>query len=75
MAISLKLTQLLVHSNSQVVIGQVTDIFEAKEENMKQYLTHVGQLVSKFAHVNFEKVLREKNTRVDMLSREPIEGT
>ncbi|KAI5658185.1 hypothetical protein M9H77_26978 [Catharanthus roseus] len=63
MAISLKHTHLLARNDSQVVIGQVTGIFEAKEENMKQYLTRVQRLVSNFVCVNFEK--KSEVSRVD----------
>lgn len=46
---------------------------------MKQYLTHVRQLVLEFIRINFENVPREQNTKADMLSklsaREPIKGT
>ncbi|KAI5654430.1 hypothetical protein M9H77_31617 [Catharanthus roseus] len=52
---TLKLTHILVRSDSQVVIGQVTGIFEAEEENMKQYLACVQHLISEFTCVNFEK--------------------
>ncbi|KAI5657791.1 hypothetical protein M9H77_26584 [Catharanthus roseus] len=52
---SLKLTHILVRNDSLVVIGQVIGIFEAKEDNMKQYLACVQQLISEFTCVNFEK--------------------
>lgn len=54
----LNLTNILVRIDSEVVIGQVTGVFEAKEENIKQYLACVQQLVSEFTSVNFEKVPR-----------------
>lgn len=53
--------------------------FEAKEENMKKYLTFVQQLVIGFSKVFFEKVPREKNVRANMFSKlsagDPMKGT
>ncbi|KAI5676104.1 hypothetical protein M9H77_07054 [Catharanthus roseus] len=48
MASSLKISHLCVQSDSQVIIGQVTCVFEAKEENMKKYLACVQQLITGF---------------------------
>ncbi|KAI5676876.1 hypothetical protein M9H77_07826 [Catharanthus roseus] len=59
----LNLTNILVRIDSEVVIGQVTGVFEAKEENIKQYLACVQQLVSEFTSVNFEK--ENEVSRVD----------
>lgn len=46
---------------------------------MKQYLAYVQYLISELIFVNFEKVLRETNTKADMLRKlspgEPIERT
>ncbi|KAI5658618.1 hypothetical protein M9H77_27411 [Catharanthus roseus] len=64
MAKSLKLTHILVCSDSQVVMGKVTRIFEAKEENMKQYLACVQQLPSTIKEADL--VLRKTEvSRVD----------
>ncbi|KAI5652693.1 hypothetical protein M9H77_29880 [Catharanthus roseus] len=67
------------HHDSQVVIGQLTGIFEAKEENMKQYLAYAQQLIFELVCVDFEKVTREQNIKADMLlklsAEELIEGT
>ncbi|KAI5654153.1 hypothetical protein M9H77_31340 [Catharanthus roseus] len=69
MARSLKITHLLVRSDSQVVIRQVTGDFEAKEDNMKKYFTVVLGLTSGFQQIHFEKVPRSLNTRAYNLSK------
>ncbi|KAI5661430.1 hypothetical protein M9H77_20753 [Catharanthus roseus] len=69
MANSLKLTRILVRIDSQVVIGHVTKIFEAKEDNIPKYLLCIQQMLSNFSNVQFEKVPREQNTKADILSK------
>ena len=36
----------IIHSNSQVVIGYINEDYEAKEERMKKYLSHVKRLTN-----------------------------
>ncbi|KAI5652615.1 hypothetical protein M9H77_29802 [Catharanthus roseus] len=77
MAHNLEITHLRVRRDSQVVIGQVIGDFESKEDNMQNYLRCVQHLTSGFQQILLEKVTREKNVCVDMLSklssRKPIE--
>lgn len=79
MAKNLKFTQLLVRSDSQVVFGHLTGIFEAQEDNMQTYLLCVQQMLFEFSNVQFEKVPREQNIKADMLCKisagEYIKGT
>ncbi|KAI5683657.1 hypothetical protein M9H77_04885 [Catharanthus roseus] len=65
MAQSLKITHLLVKSDSQIVIGQVTGTFEAKEDNIKNYLALIQRVISGFQQIHFEK----------LSASEPMEGT
>ena len=48
MAKSLKAELKLIQGDSQLVIGQVNGIYEAKEEWMKKYLNKVRRLVKRF---------------------------
>ena len=43
----------LVQGDSQLVIGQVNGMYEAKEERMKKYLNKVRRLIKKFSKAHF----------------------
>ncbi|KAI5669206.1 hypothetical protein M9H77_19059 [Catharanthus roseus] len=53
---SFEITHILVKSDSQVVIGQVTGEFDAKEDSIEKYLECVQHLSSKFSQIMFENV-------------------
>jgi len=61
---------ILVLGDSQLVIGQVNGICEAKEERMKKYLNKVLRLMKKFEEPNFVQIPREENMEVDTLAKE-----
>ncbi|KAI5675951.1 hypothetical protein M9H77_06901 [Catharanthus roseus] len=63
MAKSLKLTHILVRSDSQVVIGHMTGVFEVKEDNMQKYLLCVKHTCFYFSNVQFEKVPSEQDIK------------
>ena len=52
MAKTLGVTELDVHNDSQLVVGQVNGDYEAKEERMLQYLNLVRHQISRFHEVN-----------------------
>ena len=53
LAKSLGAESVLVQGDSQLVIGQVNGMYEAKEERMKKYLNKVKRLIRKFNEVHF----------------------
>ena len=61
---------ILVLGDSQLVIGQVNGICEAKEDRMKKYLKKVVRLVKKFKKADFIQILREENVEADILAKE-----
>ena len=61
---------ILVLEDSQLVIGQVNGICEAKEDRMKKYLKKVVRLVKKFKKADFIQILREENVEADILAKE-----
>ncbi|XP_065623693.1 uncharacterized protein LOC136065011 [Quercus suber] len=61
---------LLVLGDSQLIIGQVNGVFEAKEERMRKYLNRVMRLIKKFEEVNFVQIPREENMEADALAKE-----
>ena len=70
LAKSIRAKSILILGDSQLVIGQINGMCEAKEERMKKYLEKTLQLVTKFKETNFVQILREENVEVDALTKE-----
>ena len=69
LAHSLEVDQLEVHSDSQLVVRQIEDTYEAKSENMVLYLQKVRDLLKKFVLVQVKYVPRTENSRADALTK------
>ena len=69
MAKTLGATELDVHSDSQLVVGQVNGDYEAKEERMLQYLNLVRHQMSRSHEVKLTRIPKEQNVAVDQLAR------
>ncbi|XP_050277856.1 uncharacterized protein LOC126719330 [Quercus robur] len=59
-----------VLGNSQLIMGQVNGMYEAKEERMKKYLSRVMCLVKRFEKADFVQISREKNVDADTIAKE-----
>jgi len=46
-------------TNSKLIVGQITNEYEAKEERMKRFLRLMAQLNDEFDDVKFEQFPRE----------------
>ena len=69
LAHSLEVDQLEVYSDSQLVVRQIEDTYEAKSERMILYLQKVRDLLKKFVLVQIKHVPREENSRADALAK------
>ena len=69
LAHSLEVDQLEVHSDSQLVVRQIEDTYEAKSEKMVLYLQKVRDLLQKFISVQIKYVPRTENSRADTLAK------
>ena len=69
LAYSLEIDQLEVCSNSQLVVRQIEDTYEAKSERMILYLKKVWDLLKKFMLVQVRHIPREENSRADALAK------
>ena len=49
---------LLIQSDSKLVIGQIKEKYEAKEERMQKYLKLMKHLAKEFDKLEFVKILR-----------------
>ena len=61
--------KLEVSSDSQLVVRQIEDSYEAKGEKMILYLGKVKELLKKFVRVQIRHVPREKKFQADALAK------
>ena len=61
--------QLEIFSDSQLVVKQIEDSYEAKGAKMILYLKKVRELLKKFIWVQVRHVPRVENTRADSLTK------
>ncbi|XP_077228332.1 uncharacterized protein LOC143861275 [Tasmannia lanceolata] len=66
--------RLKAYCDSQLVANQIQGIYEARDERMIKYLSHVRQLSTKFKSFEFVRIPRTENTKVDVLSKLAASG-
>lgn len=54
-----------LETDSKLVVGQITNEYEVKEERMERYLKLTNQLVDYFDDVKFEQIPWENNSDAD----------
>ena len=69
LAHSMEVDQLKVCSDSQLVVRQIEDTYEAKGEKMILYLKKVRELLKKFMLVQIRHIPRTENSRADTLAK------
>ena len=69
LAYSMEVDQLDVCSDSQLVVRQIEDTYEAKSEKMILYLKKVQDLLKKFMLVQVRHIPRAENSRADALEK------
>ena len=69
LAHSLEVDQLEVYNDSQLVVRQIKDTYEAKSERMILYLQKVHDLLKKIVLVQVKHVPRAENSRADALAK------
>ena len=69
LAHSMEANQLEVSNDSQLVVKQIEDSYEAREEKMILYLKKVRELLRKFIRVQVKHVPRTENSRTDALEK------
>ena len=69
LAHSMEVDQLEVCSDSQLVVRQIEDTYEAKSETMILYLKKVRDLLKKFVLVQVRHIPRAENSRADALAK------
>ena len=61
--------QLEVSSDSQLVVKQIENSYEARGEKMILYLKKVRELLKKFIRVQVKHIPRAENSRADALAK------
>ncbi|XP_068474851.1 uncharacterized protein [Phaseolus vulgaris] len=69
LATKMGIGHLTVKSDSQLVVGQVTNNFQAKDPHSALYLRYVKTLAELFASFELTHVSRRQNSRADLLSK------
>src|SRR3954464_15513985 len=69
LAKAVKATKVSVRSDSQIVVGQCTGEFEAREEAMKKYQAAVRARMMDFDEGAFQRIPRNENERADILAK------
>ena len=65
----LEADKLEVSNDSQLVVKQIEDSYEARGEKMILYLKKVREMLKKFVRVQVEHVPRSENSRADALAK------
>ena len=66
---ALGVKNLKLKTDSKLVVGQITNEYEALEERMKRYLKLTNQLVDYFDDVRFEQIPWETNSAADEVAK------
>ena len=69
LAHSMEVDQLEVYSDSQLVVTQIEDSYEARGEKMIMYLKKVQELLKKFVRVQVRHITRVENSRAYTLAK------
>ncbi len=72
LCIQLRIKNIKVYGDSQLVIKQMRGEYAVKNERLKKLHEDVRKLMTEFESVSFEHVRREKNARADQLANEAV---
>jgi ribonuclease HI len=67
-------TDVLVRSDSQLLINQLNGVYKVKSEHLRPLYLRVRQLASDFGQTRFEHVPRERNTEADRLANDGVDA-
>ncbi|XP_057249944.1 uncharacterized protein LOC130591060 [Beta vulgaris subsp. vulgaris] len=62
-------TTIEARSDSQLIVGQVSGEYEAKEDNMRMYLAKAQEFIKKLSHFHISHIPRSENQQADALAR------
>ena len=65
---ALKVEELIVYSDSQLVVNQLSSEYEARDERMRFDLSSAISLIKKIKGIRIEHIAREQNSHTDALA-------
>ncbi|KAF7139018.1 hypothetical protein RHSIM_Rhsim07G0162000 [Rhododendron simsii] len=68
LALRLDVDSVHVFSDSQLIVGHLNDDYQAKDQRMNAYVSHVLALFKQFGRVEVEWIAREHNAHADTLA-------
>ena len=66
---ALRAKNLFIQSDSKLIIGQIKEEYEAKEERMQKYLRLMRRLTQEFNRVEFTQIPRSQNMVADEVTK------
>ena len=63
---------LLLQSDSKLVVGKIKEEYEAKEERMQKYLRPMKHLTQEFDRVKFVQIPRSQNIIADEIAKQAL---
>ncbi|CAL8117216.1 unnamed protein product [Prunus armeniaca] len=69
LAKSMRSKQISIHSDSQLIVNQITADFAAKDASMSAYLSAAHQLLQRFHAYEIRQIPKSENSQADALSR------
>ena len=66
---ALGIKNLKSRTDSKLIVGQITNEYEAKEERMKRFLKLMTQLNDKFDDIKFEQIPRENSSATNEVTK------
>lgn len=67
MARRLEASRILIYSNSQLIVNQITEEYQAKDVRMKKYLSKPKALLPRFEESLIKQIPRSENSNADAL--------
>ena len=61
-------SELMVYSDSQLVVNQVSGVYEAKDDRMMKYQALVRNHIKRFQAISVQQIGREETGRADELA-------
>lgn len=66
---SIEATYLLILNDSQLIVNQIIEKFQAKDSQMSKYVDKTGANAAHFKDFVSKQILRSKNSNADTLAR------
>ena len=73
-AVEIKITDVVVHSDSELLVKQMTGIYKVKNEALRELYLEAKGLAKQIPHFSLIHVRRAENSAADKLCNEALDG-